>query len=154
MATNPPILLCRNISGARTSAPLQIEPGIHYAVTDLIEQTLTPADLKSPPFAICYMRRLPNGDYRPEPVEWGEWVPLKDEWLTALGVKISRQTVYRLAANGYVDLRQISPHIKELRIASLVGHLRNVQSDPDFWSRQADDGSLENRREAYLKKIN
>lgn len=147
-----PILLCRNISGARTSAPLQIEPDGRFAVTDLIEQTLTPGDLKAPPFAICYMRRLANGDYRAEPVEWGEWVPLKDEWLGALGIKISRKTVFRLWNNGYLDLRKVSPHIMELRLASLVEHLRNVQDDPGFWDRQADDGSVETRREAYLKK--
>lgn len=154
MATSEQLILCRNISGAATATFVAIEPGDQYQITDLIEQTLSPGDLKSPPYAICYMRRLPNGDYRPEPVEWGEWVPLKDEWLTALGIKISRQTVYRLSCNGYVQLRKISPHILELNLASLVQHLRNVQDDPDFWDCRADDGSVETRRMAYLKKAN
>lgn len=150
----PPLLLCRNISGAKTLAPIQLEPGAHYGITDLIAQTLSPTDVKAPPFAICRMRRLANGDIRPEPVEWGDWVPLKDEWLTKLGIKISRQTVYRLAYNDYVQIRRVSPCILELNLASLVDHLRKVQDDPEFWDRKADDGTQRTRREAFAKKTN
>ena len=146
-----PVLLLRTLSTPYPS--LEIEPGKPCCLTDLLKAAVEPSDLKAPAYAICRMARLGNGDYRPQPVEWSEWVPLQNEWLQKLGIKISRQTLHRLWKNGYVVIRQTSPNIHELNLASFVAHLNRVHNDPHFWSSQADDGTAMTRREAYSKEI-
>ena len=146
-----PVLLLRTLS--TSTAPLEIEPGKTCCLTDLLKASVEPIDLKAPPYAICRMVRLANGDYRPVPVEWSEWVPLQNEWLQKLGIKISRQTLHRLWKNGYVIIRQTSPSIHELNLASFVAHLNRVHNNPHFWASQADDGSKLTRRAAYSKEI-
>jgi len=114
---------------------------------------LDPSQVKAPPFAICRMTRLGNGDYRPVPVEWGEWISLRDDAAARLGINLSRNTLIRLWLNGYIKMRQPSPQIYELNLASLVDHLRAVRDDSGFWSRPAADGTNRTRREAYAKEI-
>ena len=55
----------------------------------------------------------------------------------------------RLWSNGYIQIRKPAPRIKELHLESYVRHLKAVSEDPNFWSRQANDGTSRTRAEAY-----
>lgn len=147
------LVITRNIAGTAPRVPIEIEPGTQCRLTDLVEQTITPGDLKAPPYVICHMRRLPNGDYRPEPVEWSGWVQIADSGLKKLGLNISRQTLHRLWKNGYVVARQISPAIIELNLASFIEHLNRVDNDPYFWSSKSENHPGLTRREAFSRQI-
>jgi hypothetical protein len=146
-----PIVILESIDPA---AIVEVAPGERYGLTDLVAKSVaTPAKLKAPPYAICRMVRLGNGDYRPVPVEWSTWVPATSSLAKRLGANISRKTLQRLWLNGYIEMRQTSPHIIELNLESLVAHLRAVHDDPDFWSRPATDGTPRTRRAAYVAEI-
>lgn len=139
-----PILLLESTE----SSSVEIAPGETFGLAPA-----SPESLKAPSFAICRMMRLGNGDYRPVPVEWAEWVNLREGVAEKLGSRLSRQTLHRLWRNGYIQMRQPSPQVVELHLGSLIDHLQAVRNDPAFWSRPAGDGTKRTRRQAYSRDI-
>jgi hypothetical protein len=146
-----PVLILENID---PGAVVEVAPGERFGLFDLAAKAVArPATLKAPPYAICRMVRLGNGDYRPVPVEWSTWVPATSGLIKKLGANISRKSLQRLWLNGYIEMRQVSPHVVELNLESLITHLRAVHDDPEFWSRPASDGTQRTRRAAYASEI-
>ncbi len=147
-----PLILLEH--AAPPGGDVELAPGERLALSDLVAGAVEDARLlKAPSYALCRMMRLGNGDYRPVPVEWSNWVAVNADLAARLGMKISRQTLQRLWRNGYIVMRQTSPHVVELNLESFVEHLRRVHDNPGFWGEAAPECPNLSRRAAYVSEI-
>ena len=150
----PQIVILKTTEAYQSEHAVPVEPGKPHRLSDLIaDVVITPGDLAAPKYAVCAMQREPNGAYLPVPIAWEDWLPLEPKFLRQLGVNLSRQTLIRLWRNNYIEMRKPSPHSLEIKVESLVKHLRKVTEDPNFWQRTANDGTCRTRAQAYDSKM-
>lgn len=150
--TKSPTLLLKTTEKFRRDHPVEIEPGQACHISDLVAEAVEPTDLIAPSYAICRMVRQPDGDYRPVPCDWSEYVSASPEALRRIGLTMARKTLLRLWANNYIEMRRPTPQTLEVNLESLVRHFREVTADPNFWKQSAGDGTRRTRAEAYDAK--
>jgi hypothetical protein len=89
-----------------------------------------------PRCAIVTFSQNDRGDLVARELDWTEWLPVRNDRLAELGIRLSQQTILRLGYNGYIRLRRPAPQTHEFHLGSLRAHLKRVESDLGFWQRR------------------
>lgn len=105
---------------------VEAAPGVFVA------PTVAPEDV--PRYGICKLMRQPDGSYIPVLKQYSPHVRMDSNALGNAGLNaLSRRTLYRLIAAGFVAHSRPAPNLIMVDLASLAEHLEKTK-DPEFWT--------------------